>query len=130
MRDGELRQLCNRFLDAVERGDLDEVAACYAPDFAFWNNVTGTEQSAPENLETLRKGKSVHRRRTYDDRTINTFESGFVTQFSVNVVQQDGRRRSLCSCLIAWCREGQITRIDEYMDSSKFSDVNRKAAPK
>jgi ketosteroid isomerase-like protein len=128
MDDGDLRDLCNRFLDAVERGDLDAVAECYAPGFTFWANTPDAEQTREDNLKTLEWGKSVHRRRTYDDRSIQTFADGFVTQYSVNVVQQDGKKRSLWACIVARCRNGQITHIDEYIDSSKFSGAGRKVA--
>lgn len=128
MNDGELRALCNRFLDAVEQGDLDTIGRIYSPDLKFWANVTGTEKTRDENLKILADGKAVHRRRTYDDRQIRTWPGGFLIQYSCNIVQLDGQRRSLSSCLIAECRDGQITRIDEYMDSSRFSDASRRAA--
>lgn len=127
MEDGELRELCNRFFDAIESHDLDAVAAIYAPDLRFWANVNVAEKTREENLQILADGKPMHRRRTYDDRRINTFPNGFLVQYSCNIVQLDGGRRSLSSCLIAECREGQITRIDEYMDSSKFTDAAKKA---
>lgn len=130
MTDGELRELCNRFFDAIERHDLDEIANIYAPGFTIWVNVTGTEKAKQESLQTLDWGRSIHRRRTYDDRTINTFATGFVAQYSVNIVQHDGERRSLWACLVAQCKNGQITHIDEYLDSSKFSDAYRSAVPK
>jgi ketosteroid isomerase-like protein len=125
MTDGELRELCHRFFDAIERGDVDEVAAMYAPGFTFWFNVRGAETSREENLQTLSEGDARHRRRTYDGRTINTFDTGFVVQYSVNVVQHDGQRSSQWACLVARCKSGQITRIDEYMDSSKFTEASK-----
>ena len=130
MNDGELRELCHRFFDAIERHDLDEVAGIYAPDFTIWVNVTGAEKTKHDSLQTLDAGKARHRRRTYDDRTISTFATGFVVQYSVNVVQHDGERRSLWASLVAQCKNGQITHIDEYLDSSRFTDASRSAAPK
>jgi ketosteroid isomerase-like protein len=120
MTDRELRELCTRYFDAVERGDVDAVAELYAPDFSFWVNLTGGESSREQNLATLRDGKAVLRRRSYDDRTIDTFETGFVVRYSVNVVAHNGRRSSLWACVVAQCRDGRITHIDEYLDSSKF----------
>jgi ketosteroid isomerase-like protein len=128
MKDGELRELCHRFFDAIERHDLDQVAAIYAPDFKLWVNVTGTEQTKEQNLGVLADGKSRHRRRTYDDRRISTFATGFIVQYSVNIVQHDGERRSLWACLVAQCKNGQITHIDEYLDSSRFTTASRSAA--
>lgn len=121
MTDTELRALCHRFLDAIEQGDFDTVAGLYAPEFRLWFNASGAETSAEENLTALREGARLHRRRTYDDRTINTFDTGFVVQYSVNVVAHDGRRTSLWACGVAQCRDGRITRLDEYLDSGKFS---------
>jgi uncharacterized protein len=120
MTDRELRELCHRFLDAVERTDVATLAQIYAPDFRLWANVGGAEIMAEENLKILRDGRSWHRRRTYDDRTINTFERGFMVQYSVNVVTHAGQRASLSACLIAQCKDGKITRVDEYLDSGRF----------
>ena len=120
MKDTELRELCHDFLDAVERSDLARVAELYAPDFSFWVNLTGAESTRAQSLETLRAGHGLHRRRTYDDRTIDTFATGFLARYSVNVVAHNGRRASLWACIVAQCKGGRITRIDEYLDSSKF----------
>jgi len=120
MTDRELRELCNRFFDAIEQRDLDAVAGCYAPEFAFWVNLTGAESSREQSLATLRDGYALLRRRTYDDRTIDTFETGFLARYSVNVVAHSGKRSSLWACIVAQCKDGRITRIDEYLDSSKF----------
>jgi ketosteroid isomerase-like protein len=119
--DTELRELCHRFFDALERADVDTVAALYAPGMQMWVNLTGKEMSADENLKVLRDGAKLHRRRTYDHRTINTFDGGFIVQYSVNVVAHSGRRASLSACVIAQCRDGRITHLDEYLDSGKFA---------
>jgi ketosteroid isomerase-like protein len=120
MTDAELRELCHRYFDAVERHDLATVAELYAPEFRFWINLTGSETSREDNLKALAEGKALHRRRSYDDRTIHTFETGFVVQYSVNVVEHSGRRTSLSACVVARCSDGRITRVDEYMDSIHF----------
>ncbi len=120
MTDAELRALCHRFFDAIERGDHAAVAQIYAPQFRMWVNLTGTESTAEENLTVLRDGAKLHRRRTYDDRIVNTFANGFIVQYSVNVVTHSGARTSLAACVVARCHNGQIVRIDEYLDSGKF----------
>ena len=126
MKDTELRELCHRYFDAIERRDVDAVADLYAPGSTFWINLTGAETTREENLAALRDGYALHRRRTYDDRTLHTFETGFVVQYSVNVVQHDGRRTSLWACVVAQCKDGRITRIDEYLDSEKFREAGRR----
>lgn len=120
MTDRELRELCTRYFDAIERRDVETVAALYAPDFVFWVNLTGAESSREQNLAALRDGYALLRRRCYDDRRIDTFATGFLARYSVNVVQHNGRRSSHQACIVAQCRNGQIVRIDEYLDASKF----------
>jgi hypothetical protein len=90
VNDGELRALCNRFFDAVERTDLDEIRKIYADDLKFWANVSDRELSKDENLKVLADGKAVHRRRTYDDRHIWNFYGWLLLQYSCNIVQLDG----------------------------------------
>jgi ketosteroid isomerase-like protein len=128
VKDTELRDLCMRYFDLVERHDVEGVAGLYAPEFRFWVNLTGSETDREQNLATLRDGYALHRRRTYDDRRIDTFEGGFIARYSVNVVQHNGRRASLWACIVAQCKDGRITRIDEYLDSSKFRVAPRKEA--
>jgi ketosteroid isomerase-like protein len=118
--DRELRELCTRYFDAVETHDLETVASCCAPDFRFWVNLSGQQSTLEQSLETLRNGHGLLRRRSYDDRRIDTFEGGFLARYSVCCVQHDGRRFSLSACVVAHCHKGRITRIDEYLDSSKF----------
>jgi ketosteroid isomerase-like protein len=120
MKDSELRELCQRYFDAVERRDVETVAELYAPGFSFWINLTGAETTREANLQALREGYALHRRRSYEDRRVDTFATGFVARYSVNVVEHSGRRTSLWACVVAQCRDGRITRIDEYLDSGKF----------
>lgn len=121
MTDGEIRALCNRFFDAYENRRVDLLAEIYADDCVVWHNVFRREQSGRENLAALPAGYTLQRRRTYDDRVIHTFEGGFVIQYTLHGVQHDGHRGALWICIVGLCRDGRITRIDEYMDSGKFA---------
>ena len=114
------RELCHRLFDAIERGDLDEVADCYAPGMTMWFNVTGQTSTREENLAALRDGAALHRRRTYDDRQIRTFDDGFLVQYTTTVVTHGGARRALSACLVAEVIDGKITKLMEYMDSGRF----------
>jgi ketosteroid isomerase-like protein len=121
MNDSSLRALCHRFLDAYENRRVDELAAIYAPDCIVWHNVFGRETSGSDNLAALPAGSAQQRRRSYDDRSIDTFEGGFVVRYTLAGVQHSGHRGALWICIVALCRDGRITRIDEYMDSGKFA---------
>ena len=133
MTDGEIRDLCNRFFNAYQDRRLDELREIYAPDCVIWTNVFQKEMSGEENIAALPKSYAMARRRTYDDRRINTFDEGFVIQYTLHGVQHSGHRGALWICIVGLCRDGKITRIDEYMDTSKFaawSGANRRAARK
>jgi ketosteroid isomerase-like protein len=119
--DTEHRRLCHTVLDAIEQADLATVEQCYAPGMTMWNNLTGEESTREENLATLAAGSGLHRRRTYNDRIINTFDDGFMAQYTTHVVTHRGDSVALSACLVAEVRDGRITRLFDYLDSGKFS---------
>lgn len=121
MSEAEIRTLCHRFFDAYQDRRIEELAEIYAPDCIVWHNVFGRETTGAENLAALPKSYAGQRRRSYDDRQIDTFEGGFVIRYTLAGVQHDGQRGALWICIVGRCRDGKITRIDEYMDTSKFA---------
>jgi ketosteroid isomerase-like protein len=120
MDDAEIRQLCHAFFDAYQDGRVDVLRRILSDDCTIWHNVFGRETTRDENLAAYPNSYTGQRRRTYDDRIVNTFEDGFVIQYSLGGVMHTGHRGSMPICIVARCRDGQITRIDEYMDTSKF----------
>ncbi|HEX2381199.1 MAG TPA: nuclear transport factor 2 family protein [Acidimicrobiales bacterium] len=121
MTEYEIRELCEAFFDAYESRRVDELDRLYAEDCIIWHNVFGRETTRDENLAALPDGYKGQRRRTYNDRNINTFHDGFVIQYTLNGVQHSGHCGALWICIVGKVRDGKITRIDEYMDSGKFA---------
>jgi ketosteroid isomerase-like protein len=121
MNEYAIRELCEAFFDAYENRRVDVLDRLYSDDCIIWHNVFGRETTRDENLAALPDGYKGQRRRTYNDRVINTFHDGFVIQYSLNGVMHNGHRGALWICIVGRCRDGQITRIDEYMDSGKFA---------
>ena len=128
MTDGELRALCHRFFDAIEARDTETMASLYHDDLQFWFNATGRTSTKAENLAAASAGNARHRRRTYNDRIVHTFANGFVMQYTLNIVQHSGEESVLYPCVVVLCHDGQILRIDEYIDSGKFSQPLPKEA--
>jgi ketosteroid isomerase-like protein len=120
--EGEIRELCTAFLDAYENRRVDVLARLYADDCIVWHNVFGRETSGHDNLERFHDSYRGQRRRTYDDRTIDAFHDGFVVRYTLAGVQTNGHRGALWICIVGRCRDGRITRIDEYMDSGRFGE--------
>ena len=120
MTEAEIRELAQRFFDAYENRRVHEVAKIYAPDCVIWNNVFNSEMTGAENVQKLPDGYLRQRRLVYNDRIVNVFEDGFVIQYTLNGVAHSGHKGGLFVCIVALCRDGQIIRIDEYLDSGKF----------
>ena len=121
MNEYQIRDLCEAFFDAYENRRVDVLDRLYSHDCIIWHNLFGRETTRDENLARYHEGYAGQRRRTYNDRIVNTFDDGFVIQYTLNGVMHTGHRGALWICIVARCRDGRITRIDEYMDSSKFA---------
>jgi ketosteroid isomerase-like protein len=118
MTHDDIRALVTRFFDAIEHGDVDAVAACYAPELAVWHNFDGIEQPRDENLKTLAGLVRRIDERRYGERRLDVFDGGFVQQHVLSGVRKDGERVSLPAALIGRVKDGKITRLDEYIDSA------------
>ena len=119
------RSVWPEVLSSLRRAGLTDLeiyllAEIYADDCIVWHNVFGRDTSGQQNLAALPASYEGQRRRTYNDRTINTFDGGFVIQYTLHGVQHSGHQGALWICIVALCSDGRITRIDEYMDSGKF----------
>jgi ketosteroid isomerase-like protein len=116
--ESDTQALAKRFFDAVERGDIDTLHACYAPEARIWHNTDALEQTRDENSETLRGFVRRIPSRTYAQRRLFVFDGGFVQQHALEGVRQDGVKVRLPACIVCQVEGGRITRLDEYFDSA------------
>jgi ketosteroid isomerase-like protein len=119
----EIRALATRLFDCIERGDVEAVAGCYAPDVVIWHNTDGVEQSRDENLRTLTWVVRTLVERRYVDRRLDVFDGGFVQQHLLTGVRTDGGKVSLPAVLVGRVAGGKITRLDEYIDSAHVTQI-------
>ncbi len=114
----EHTHLAERLTAAIEAGDIDAVAAIYAPDAVIWHNDDGVEQTKDQNLRVL--GWLVKHTAKREYRAIRRYEidGGFVQQHELYVEFADGRTAALPACLIVHVAGDHITRLDEYLDSA------------
>src|SRR3546814_18595641 len=72
--------LAERFVGAIERGDIEAVTGYYAEDARIWHNFDGVDQAVPENLRVLGRVVSVLSDRTYNILRRVAFPGGFLQQ--------------------------------------------------
>jgi hypothetical protein len=121
-----------KLLTAIEAGDLESVRRIYHPEAIIWHSHDGVSQSVEENLATLAwitrhlPGiRYVHVRRY-------CFAGGVVDQHDTEV-RAPGRDQPLriATCMVVLVNElGQVTRLDEYIDSAAVVDLTAAARPR
>jgi ketosteroid isomerase-like protein len=125
----QIRALVTRLFDAIERGDVAEVDACYAPNLVIWHNFDDLEQSRADNLKTLAGLIERISDRRYESRRLHVFDGGFVQQHVLSGVRKDGLRVSAPAAMIGAVRNGQVSRLDEYLDSAHVAVLRAKVEP-
>jgi ketosteroid isomerase-like protein len=123
----EIAALAKRFFDSVERGDVDGLVGCYAPDAKIWHNTDGLEQGPADNRVVLAGLVKYISDRVYDDRRLTIFPGGFVQQHVLRGTRRDGVRLALPACIVCAVEGGKITRLDEYFDSAHAAEFSRQA---
>ena len=113
--------LAAAFFGAIERGDLEAVRATYAPDAIVWHNTDRQEQNVDDNLRVLAWVVRNIAERHYGDVQRVVLEDGFVQQHVLSGVGPNGAKFVLPAMMRVWVRDGRITRLDEYLDSSQVA---------
>jgi ketosteroid isomerase-like protein len=118
-------EVAERLFRAIEAGDIDAVASLYSPDILVWHNTDGKEQSLDENLETLRWVIGHIADRRYTDVRRSLTNEGFAQQHVLRGTGPNGDI-AMPAALFATVQHGQITRIDEYLDSAQVAMLTRR----
>lgn len=116
-------RLADRFFAAVEAGDFDTVRALYDPAAVIWHNDDLVEQGVEDNLAVLR---GLHRTVTgirYEIVRRATLPDGVLQQHVLHGRLPDGREFALHAAMYLRTENGRITRIDEYLDSARRSEI-------
>ncbi|RIA37952.1 ketosteroid isomerase-like protein [Hephaestia caeni] len=112
--------IANRFFAAVEAGDLDAVVAMYAPDVRIWHSRDEADTDIEQSKELLQLFFSRVSNRRYEVVRRHVFDGGFVQEHVTHGTMADGSAMRLPVCFLCHLdATGRITRIAEYLDSSK-----------
>lgn len=115
--------LCERFLSAIVRGDIDEVRAIYAPDCVIWHNNTDATETVEENIGTIEMVAKAVRGFRYEQAVRRATADGFIEQHVVRGIVPSGEELRIPAVLICTVRDGRITRLDEYLDSAHLAPL-------
>jgi ketosteroid isomerase-like protein len=110
--------LADRFMRAIETGDIETVRACYAPDARIWHNNDGLEQTLEENIKVLHWVARHLSGRRYEIKSRHAFDGGYVQQHVLHGTLNNGKPFSMPACLVVTVTNGKIARLSEYLDSA------------
>lgn len=127
-KDWEMLQLCDRFFDAFEQRDYETVEGCYAPECVVWHSHDMLYQPREENLAMLKQGMAEHKEIRFADRRVHAFEGGFVQQHRLYVTRANGYTGHMDVCFVAYTRDGKLSRIYEYFDTSQVAAFTGRTA--
>jgi ketosteroid isomerase-like protein len=105
------------FFAAIERADMDQVAALYSDDVSVWHSNDNITQSKTDNLRTL---GYLTKRAAFRYIILERVVSGesVAQRHSVELVSHsDGRKAVSHAAIFFTVRDGKVCRIDEYIDS-------------
>ena len=119
MTEQEILALAERFVNAIESGDVAAVRACYAPDARIWHNFDEVEQTVDENIKVLNWFMTRLPDRRYRVLRRVALKDGFLQQHVLEATLPDGSSWKMFACVVTRLENGRITRLDEYIDSAQ-----------
>jgi ketosteroid isomerase-like protein len=123
MTSDEIEQLADRFLEAITRGDVGEVASIYADDVLIWHNFDQLEQGREQNIATLAALCERLVAMRYEDVRRVVLDDGFIQQHVLRGTTRKDVAVEIPAMMRVWCANGQVVRIEEYLDRSQAAPV-------
>jgi len=119
MNETEILNFAERFVGAIQSGDVKTVRECYAPDAKLWHNTDNIEQTVDDNMKVL--GWFIDKLPDRHYRVIRreALKDGFLQQHVLEATLPDGTPWKMSACVVVKMENGVITRLDEYLDSAE-----------
>ena len=114
----EVDRLATRLFAAIEKGDVDAVAALYADDVAVWHNTSGQAQTKQENLALLKGLTARAEDWRYEDVRRRCYPGGCSQQHVLRGKLRGRAPFDFPVCIVLVMANDKIRRIDEYLDSA------------
>jgi ketosteroid isomerase-like protein len=118
-----VNDIADRLFAAIEKGDVDGVAALYTDDVVIWHNFDGISQPRDANLVVLAWMANNVDNLRYEEVQRHAIDGGFVQQHVLRGTTKKGAELEVPSCLIVRVDDGRIARIDEYLDTAHLEPL-------
>jgi len=123
--DAVVPEVAGRLIAAIEAGDLDTFAACYAPGAVIWHNNDNLEQDPATVVKVLAWLRKRVENLRYEEMRVQPTPSGYVEQHVLRGTARDGSAFEVPACLVVTVAgDGLITRLDEYVDTAGFAHLS------
>jgi ketosteroid isomerase-like protein len=114
-----------RFFAALEAGDIETVRSIYSPDALIWHNDDLIEQPVEDNLKVLAGLHKAVSNLRYDVIRRVPADDGVIQQHVLRGSLANGQEVALHAAMYLRVRDGQVTRIEEYLDSAMRSSIRK-----
>jgi ketosteroid isomerase-like protein len=119
MKEQEILDFADRFVGAIQTGDVPTVRSCYAPGAKIWHNTDNVEQTVDDNVKVLEWFIKTLPDRNYRVLRREALKDGFLQQHVLEATLPDGAAWKMSACVVIKMENGLITRLDEYLDSAE-----------
>ncbi len=116
-------EVADAVFDAIERGDVEMLASLWAADIEVWHSNDGVVQDKAQNLAVLSFMAENTASIEYRDIVRDLTNTGFVQRHVLRLTFDDGRVADLPIAIFAAVHDGQVSRIDEYVDSAHVASA-------
>lgn len=114
-------EVADAVFGAIEGGDVEMLTTLWADDIEVWHSNDGVVQDKAQNLAVLSWMIDNTASIEYRDIVRDLTTAGFVQRHVLHLSFAGGRTANLSIAIFASVRNGQVTRIDEYMDSAQVA---------
>jgi len=116
----EASAVAEDFFTAISSGDLDRVKAIYADDVVVWHNTDKAEKGKDASVGTIAWLFDNIADFHYVDVNNVAIPGGVFRRHTCRgVVKATGQKIDLAVAVVAEVKNGQIVRLEEYLDSAQ-----------
>lgn len=111
--------VAEHFIAALNSCDEAAVRAIYSPAIKIWHNFDQKLQSIDDNMKSMHYVHSRLKNLNYDVISRIPITGGFVQQHVMRGELASGAAFAMPACAICRVENGQITAIEEYLDTAQ-----------